>query len=209
MPEIEGPALIEAANTLSVVIGKRLSLGTYHELATSLKIWPDFRLNQDELQELLTAQPLSISRGLIAEGDLKIRIIDEINSMTKYGEYWVRGFLQISEEDQKLYYIGCNNCNSKISASEEGIKYTCYACRKEVLTTARPLVFMSMRVILQTNASDLLRLMNMGQKYDLDTLRLDFQDSLSNDIATKFCPGKEIGVESSKSPLSPLKIQMS
>ncbi|GAA0157580.1 hypothetical protein LIER_14820 [Lithospermum erythrorhizon] len=140
MPEIEGPSLIEAANTLSVVIGKCLSLGTYH-------------------------------------GDMKIHTIDEINSMTKYGEYWVRGFLQISEEDQKLYYIRCNNYNSKISASEEGIKYTCYACRKEVLTTARPLVFMSItdesgmlkvvaiddvaEQILQTNASDLLRLMNM------------------------------------------------
>ncbi|GAA0158152.1 hypothetical protein LIER_15251 [Lithospermum erythrorhizon] len=140
------------------------------------------------------------------------------------------GFLQISEEDQKLYYIRCNNCNSKISASEEGIKYTCYACRKEVLTTARPLVFMSVtdesgtlkvvaiddiaEQILQKNASDMLRLMNMGQKYDLDTLRY-LEDTKSNEACQSsenvlLCsPGRAIGVESSQSPLSPLKSQMS
>ncbi|GAA0174728.1 hypothetical protein LIER_28061 [Lithospermum erythrorhizon] len=58
------------------------------------------------------------------------------------GDYWVRGFLQLSEQNQKLYYIGCSNCFSKINV-EAGICYTCALCNKEVISCLRPIVIMS------------------------------------------------------------------
>ncbi|GAA0167299.1 hypothetical protein LIER_40349 [Lithospermum erythrorhizon] len=224
MPEIESPALIKAANTLSVVIAKRLNMGTHND------------------------QSATISKEIITGGDKKIVTIAQINSIARHGDYWIRGLLHISEENQRLFYIGCSNCNSKISDNEEGIKYTCYVCQKEVFIATRPLVFM---FVTDTTATNLSKLINLGETYDLDSIRSDFEGNVylmllrrnfgkhnngqrklllimyleetnseegcqsSNQINTFEAKdeiahnlGKQIATESSHSPLSPLKRQM-
>ncbi|GAA0173222.1 hypothetical protein LIER_26881 [Lithospermum erythrorhizon] len=123
--------------------------------------------------------------------------------MTKPGDYWIRAFLQIHEEEQKLYYLACSNCFSKISAHQEGIAYTCYNCDKEVTVVPRMLVVISTsdgtgtvkitaigsiaERILQTTAINISKLSNLGEHYDLNSIRSEFhKKNLPDTITPQF-----------------------
>ncbi|GAA0161955.1 hypothetical protein LIER_43589 [Lithospermum erythrorhizon] len=94
-------------------------------------------MNELELEELLVDQSITISKELVEKGDKKVHRVSELQYITKSDDYWVRGILQISDEDLKIFYIGCNNCNSKTSTNEEGVKYTCNICLKKPMTVSR------------------------------------------------------------------------
>ncbi|KAG9134634.1 hypothetical protein Leryth_000967 [Lithospermum erythrorhizon] len=87
MPEILGPALMEASNRLAVVVAKRLSLGIYNDNYALTNEQPPQRNSSLE----------AISNDTVAEC-----------------KHYRKGFCKCPKE-QRLFYIGCNNCNSKIS----------------------------------------------------------------------------------------------
>ncbi|GAA0159839.1 hypothetical protein LIER_16532 [Lithospermum erythrorhizon] len=166
MTLLQGPSLMEATKTHSVVVGKRLSIATYKGTALSQ----------------------------VDKGETPTLTVAELENISKPGDYWVKGFLQIADVNQKFDYIGCSNCHSKTSADEEDIPYTCCTCLKEVKTTSWPLIVMTItdhtnaiRVlaieniterILQTTASQIFKITNLGQIYEVDAIKSDFQDKV-------------------------------
>ncbi|GAA0164113.1 hypothetical protein LIER_19826 [Lithospermum erythrorhizon] len=66
---------------------------------------------------------------------MEVYTVAEIDNLLESGDYWVKGFLQLSEEHQKLFYVGCSNCHSKINIEDIGIHYECHVCNKNVVTT--------------------------------------------------------------------------
>ncbi|KAG9146762.1 hypothetical protein Leryth_005091 [Lithospermum erythrorhizon] len=58
---------------------------------------------------------------------MEVYTVAEIDNMLESGDYWVEGFFQLSEEYQKLFYVGCNNCHSKIDIEDIEIHYECHA----------------------------------------------------------------------------------
>ncbi|GAA0171266.1 hypothetical protein LIER_41117 [Lithospermum erythrorhizon] len=181
MKEIMNPILEEAANTLSVVVAKRLSPSK-----------SKFKLI--ELDELLVDQTITLSRNQLTQGSEKILTLAEIETAEKNGDYWVKGLLQIGAEEQNVFYLGCNNCSAKISTDQEGIEYLCYNCQNEATVTSRPLVLMivadeRMMVkvveidkvverILQTTSANIFRLSQLRRLSEI-TLSADIYTSTS------------------------------
>ncbi|GAA0157948.1 hypothetical protein LIER_38551 [Lithospermum erythrorhizon] len=134
MKEIMSPILEEAANTLSVVVVRRLSpskskfkliglslsaknsssftINPPLELVFNLKSWIDSKTRQ-ELEEFLVDQTITLLRNQLTQGSKKILTLAEIKTAEKNGDYWVKGLLQIATEEQKFFYLGCNNCSAK------------------------------------------------------------------------------------------------
>ncbi|GAA0159641.1 hypothetical protein LIER_16367 [Lithospermum erythrorhizon] len=211
MTDIQGPVLMEAMNSRAAVVAKRLSFTKYNgislasknsssfiinppiEEALNLKSWIESKTDE-EIQAMLVDQTVTQSKQRVDEGSEPIYTVAELQNITKPGDYWMRGFLQIHEEEQKLYYLACSNCFSKISAHKEGISYECYNCNKEVTAVPRSLVVMSASdgtgmikiaaigsiadKILQTTAVNISRLSNLDQYYDLDTIISDFNEKV-------------------------------
>ncbi|KAG9131967.1 hypothetical protein Leryth_023226 [Lithospermum erythrorhizon] len=90
-------------------------------------------MTRQELEEFLVDQTITLLRNQLTQGSKKILTLAEIKTAEKNGDYWVKGLLQIATEEQKFFYLGCNNCSAKISAVR-GVEYLCYDCQKETLT---------------------------------------------------------------------------
>ncbi|GAA0154925.1 hypothetical protein LIER_12768 [Lithospermum erythrorhizon] len=92
MITLQGPMLIEAARTLSVVFAKRLGISSYKvnpplEAAKELKSWIDSK-SEVELDELHVDQSITISKEFVEKGDLKIHTVSELANIVKSDEYW-------------------------------------------------------------------------------------------------------------------------
>ncbi|GAA0164741.1 hypothetical protein LIER_20302 [Lithospermum erythrorhizon] len=130
---------------------------------------------------------------MVYAGSIAMSNITEIQNTTECRDYWIRGFLQIYKEDQKLFYVGCSNYFSKINISD-GIHYTCLLCKKEVVFRLREIVIMSVEdligsievvatgnvadQILQMTTSQIMELIKLGEAYDLNNIRADFQNKI-------------------------------
>ncbi|GAA0149999.1 hypothetical protein LIER_09034 [Lithospermum erythrorhizon] len=230
MSILQGPVLTEAAKTLSVVVEKRLGISSYKgvslfaknsssftvnpplEPAIDLKSWINTKTKL-KLEELLVDQSIMISKELVESGDKKIYTVSELENITKRDDYWVKGFLDISNEDQKFYYIGCSNCNSKTSTDEEDIEYFCNICQKKVVTVARPLIVMLITDGVNTKLSKL------GENYDVSAIRAELHGKVSlmllrqstssmvDDENTRTA-NKGKAISETQSPLLPLKRAM-
>ncbi|GAA0170708.1 hypothetical protein LIER_24908 [Lithospermum erythrorhizon] len=143
---------------------------------------------------LLKGQPLTNYRDLVYEGNMKVNSVAKLANETEGGDYWIRGFFQIYKTYQKLYYIGCSNCFTKIDV-DLGVIYDCHFYEeKKVISCIRPLVIMSIRDdsgasevvavgrvaerIKQTTAEQITELKKMGQIYDLNSIQADFEDTI-------------------------------
>ncbi|GAA0153121.1 hypothetical protein LIER_11435 [Lithospermum erythrorhizon] len=195
----QGPLLMEVSNSRAVVIAKRLGFSTYNgtslaarnntsftinppiETALNFKSWVESRTGP-ELRAMLVDQSLSRSKQRVDEGTETVHSVAELQNMTRPGDYWIRAFLQIHEEEQKY-------------AHQEGIAYTCYNCDKEVTAVLRMLVVMSAsdgtgivkiaaigsiaERILQTTAINISKLSNLGEHYDLNSIRSEVHQKSS------------------------------
>ncbi|GAA0175332.1 hypothetical protein LIER_28522 [Lithospermum erythrorhizon] len=110
--EIQGAILIEAANSCSVVVAKRLGPSSYNgaslcsrnsssftvnppiEDASNLKSWYNMTTQHifesrtnGELQDMLVDKRIAISRELLNNGSLKILSVAELDQITRYGDY--------------------------------------------------------------------------------------------------------------------------
>ncbi|GAA0167038.1 hypothetical protein LIER_22062 [Lithospermum erythrorhizon] len=116
MTDSQGLVLMEAANSRAMVVAKRLSFTTYNgvslaaknsssftinppiEAALNFKTWVESRTDI-EIQSMLVHQTISRSKQHVNEGDETIPTVAELQNMRKPGDYWIKGFLQINEED--------------------------------------------------------------------------------------------------------------
>ncbi|GAA0147618.1 hypothetical protein LIER_07274 [Lithospermum erythrorhizon] len=118
------PLLVEAANNNTILLSRRLKITRYGVLSLRSKIGTLFAINlpvesamhmkswfntvrDDVLPQLLEGKSISKYRDLVYDGSMKIHTVSELQNETEVGDYWIRGFLQIYDSDQKLYYIGC------------------------------------------------------------------------------------------------------
>ncbi|GAA0158119.1 hypothetical protein LIER_15225 [Lithospermum erythrorhizon] len=211
MTDIQGPLLMEAMNSRAVVVAKRLSLTTYNaknsssftinppiEAALNFKSWAESRTDT-QIQSMLVDQIISRSKQRLNEGNEIIHTVADLQNMTKPGDYWIRRFLQIYEDEQKLSNYCAKDTGAIGSLAER---------------------------ILQITAMNILKLSNLGQIYDLDNNRSDFNEriflmllqrsqSASNTSSLLATENTEESSDKGKqptshsSPLSPLKCQMS
>ncbi|GAA0166345.1 hypothetical protein LIER_21520 [Lithospermum erythrorhizon] len=100
------------------------------------------KVRDAELPQLLDDESILTYRDTVCAGSIRTYSVVEIRNSTECRDYWISGFLQLHEEDQKLFYVGCSNCFLKINISD-GIQYTCLLCKKEVVSRLRPIVIMS------------------------------------------------------------------
>ncbi|GAA0154105.1 hypothetical protein LIER_12186 [Lithospermum erythrorhizon] len=197
-----------------------------------MKSWFD-TVRNDVLLQLQETKSISKYKELVYDGSMKIHTISELRNETEVGDYWIRGFLQIYETDQKLYYIGCSNCFSKIDV-DPGITYDCHFCEKKVVSSTRPIVIMSVtddtgclevvvvgkvaERIMQTTPEHINELKKIGETYDLNSIKTDFENKMFLMLLHQ-STGKRLGMqrrpllvayydEGSHNTLSPLKRQM-
>ncbi|GAA0156521.1 hypothetical protein LIER_38284 [Lithospermum erythrorhizon] len=205
-----GPSLVAASRNHNIVVAKRLKITRTRygvtsvraknsssfavdppvEGATYLKSWFD-TVRDAELPQLLEDKSILTYRDMVRAGSIRTYTVAEIQNSTECRDYWIRGLLQLHEEDQKLFYVGCSNCFSKINISD-GVQYTCLLCKKEVVSRLRPIVIMSIEdltgsmeavatgnvaeQIIQTTSSQIVELMKLGQTYDLHSIKTEFQN---------------------------------
>ncbi|GAA0179758.1 hypothetical protein LIER_30014 [Lithospermum erythrorhizon] len=173
-----GPLLVQAANNNWVFLARRLKITRYGVISLRSKNGSSFALNP----------PVKAATNMKSWFDT-VRDDNE----TEGGDYWIRGLLQLYEADQRLYYIGCNNCFTKIDV-DPGVTYDCHFCEKKVVFCIRPLVIMSVtddtgssdvvvvgsvaERIMQTTTDQIAELKKMGQPYDLNSVRTDFENKI-------------------------------
>ncbi|GAA0139218.1 hypothetical protein LIER_35048 [Lithospermum erythrorhizon] len=192
-------------------------------------------LPESELQKIMSNQSIVISKELVCKGSIEVYTVAEIDNLLESGDYWVKGFLQLSEEHQKLFYVGCSNCHSKIDIEDIGIHYECHVCNKNVVTTLRPFVVLSIidhtstakpiamgdvaETILQNSISNTAKLTKLGLDYDLQSIRseldgrqfmmfLRHSSNANNEAIQESTLSDQPEIIESLSSLSPLKRQM-
>ncbi|KAG9148757.1 hypothetical protein Leryth_013433 [Lithospermum erythrorhizon] len=120
-----------------------------------------------------------------------------ISTEEECGDFLTRAYMQISLDDRKLYYIGCNSCFAKVNSSA-GIDYTCMLCLKNVTSSMRLVVAVDVfdgtgRVIagaiefvveqiLKTTTAQLSQLLKLGVKYNLDPIRAELENKKFLDL---------------------------
>ncbi|GAA0164866.1 hypothetical protein LIER_20407 [Lithospermum erythrorhizon] len=160
------------------------------EAAAHLKAWFD-SVREVELPNLLTDYSIRFAKDLMDRKLVPVHAGQNIISTEEYGDYWTRSYMQISLDDQKLYYVGCNNCFAEVT-SKAGIGYTCMLCTKNVTSSIRLIVAVDVfddtrrvtagaielvaQQILKMTTAELSQLLKLGVKYDLDPIRVELEN---------------------------------
>ncbi|KAG9136194.1 hypothetical protein Leryth_003795 [Lithospermum erythrorhizon] len=154
MVTVVGPLLEEAATAYSVLLAKRLKLqeykvNRYFSLRFTSAIQPTTVAYSHSLLGtfLIGARESCTLQQIIATHEILVIItwstfFPSMNSsivfiyFSQVSDYWTRASMQISLDDQKLFYIGCSNCFKK-GQFPQGVDYTCMLCKKDVTSAMR------------------------------------------------------------------------
>ncbi|GAA0185858.1 hypothetical protein LIER_33146 [Lithospermum erythrorhizon] len=106
-------------------------------------------MREIELPNLLTDYSIAFAKDLVDRMIVPVHQVQNIVSTEECKDYWTRAYMQISLDDQELYYIGCNvfDDTGRVTAGAIGLVA---------------------EQILQTTAGSLSQVLRLGVKYDLD-----------------------------------------
>ncbi|GAA0147926.1 hypothetical protein LIER_36614 [Lithospermum erythrorhizon] len=184
-----GHVLVEVVRSNSVIVAKRLAIKSF-QATEQLKAW--FRsLSDSEIEKFKSNNTTRQTKELVVTGKMTTHIVAEVTTQLPGGDYWVTGSLLLTDTDQQLYYVACGNCNTKLR-NDAGEEYVCFICKEKVIATLRPIVVLSAadqtsttkavalekvaEQILQTTREDMLRLIEMGQKLELASIKAGLED---------------------------------
>ncbi|KAL6568843.1 hypothetical protein OROHE_003584 [Orobanche hederae] len=191
-----GAMLTTAATNHSVVVAKRLKARDHRGAMIWATLSTDcFRYRFDEigihhLPKLLEDYSIPRAKDLADRNLVRKYSIQEIQE-TECGQFWTRAFLQVTDANQSLHYIGCSNCHTKVNAIADS-KYPCQLCNKPAVASIRPCISIDVtdhtgritvgaidtvaEQILQCTAAQLEQFVKQGIGFELDPVMAEFRD---------------------------------
>ncbi|GAA0171895.1 hypothetical protein LIER_25828 [Lithospermum erythrorhizon] len=122
-------AMLASTNTTSFTIDPPI------EEAITLKSWFD-SVRDVQLPKMLAGCTTAFSKDLIDKNIDKTYLVGD-KSNNKFGDFWTRAFLQPTQGDQRLHYIGCPHCFTGVNSHAAEVEYYCLNCKKDVLSSMR------------------------------------------------------------------------
>ncbi|GAA0144209.1 hypothetical protein LIER_04716 [Lithospermum erythrorhizon] len=104
---VSTPEIVELVNTLDAEMS---------QLEAAQKLYSQVS-RENELPSLLKDYSVAFAKYLVDRNLVNKYSMGEIQSIYQSGDFWTRAFLQVTEEEQRLHYIGCSNCYTKAKMS--------------------------------------------------------------------------------------------